>query len=96
MKYSQTKPWTWTDTSVQSKQQKRDMRFGTWNIWSLYRAGSFTAAAREFAGYKLHVVSVQDVRWDREGTVGAGDYNFSMEKVMRMINWKQDSLYITE
>jgi hypothetical protein len=26
------------------------MRFGTWNVSSLYRAGSLTAAARELAG----------------------------------------------
>jgi exonuclease III len=49
------------------------MRFGTWNVRSLYRAGSFTAAARELAGYKLDIVGVQEVRWDREGTVRAGD-----------------------
>ena len=61
---------------VRPKQQKRDMRFGTWNIRSLYRAGSFTAGVRELARYKLDLVGVQEVRWDREGTVLAGDYNF--------------------
>jgi len=34
---------------VQCKQQKRDIRFGTWNVRSLYRAGSLTAVARELA-----------------------------------------------
>jgi hypothetical protein len=29
------------------------MRFGTWNVRSLYRAGSLMAAARELARYKL-------------------------------------------
>jgi exonuclease III len=52
------------------------MRFGTWNVRSLYRAGSFTAAVRELARYKLDIVGVQEVSWDREGTLGAGDYNF--------------------
>ena len=52
------------------------MRFGTWNVRSLYRAGSFIVAARELARYKLDLVSVQEVRWDREGTVRAEDYNF--------------------
>jgi len=47
-----------------------------WNVRSLYRAGSFTAPARELARYKLDFVGVQEVRWDREGTVRAGDYNF--------------------
>ena len=39
---------------------------GTWNVRSLYRAGSLTAAARELARYKLDLVGVQEV-----GTKGA-------------------------
>ena len=34
------------------------------------------AAARELARYKLDVVGVQEVRWDKRGTVRAGDCNF--------------------
>jgi len=65
---------------VQPKQRKRDMRFGTWNDRSLYRAGSLTTAARELARYKFRLVGIQEVRWDKEGTVGAGDYNFFLWK----------------
>ena len=43
------------------------MRFGMWNVRSLYRVGSLTAAARELARYKLNLVGVQDVRWDSGG-----------------------------
>jgi len=52
------------------------MRFGTWNVRSLYRAGSFAAAAMVLGRYKLDLVGVQWVRWDKTGTVRAGDYNF--------------------
>ena len=52
------------------------MRFGTWNVRSLYRAGSLTAAARELAKYKLDLVGVQEVRWDGKSRV----YNFSYGK----------------
>ena len=52
------------------------MRFGTWNITSLYGAGSFTAAAKELVRYKLDLVGVQEVTWDREGAIIAEDYNF--------------------
>jgi len=52
------------------------MRFGTWNVRGLYRARSLAAAARELARYKLDLVGVQGVRWDKTGTVRAGDYNF--------------------
>jgi len=66
----------WTDILVRTKQPKRDIRFGTWNVRSLYRADSLTAAARELARYILGLVSVQEVRQNREGTVRTGDYNF--------------------
>jgi exonuclease III len=52
------------------------LRLGTWNVRSLYRAGSLKAAARELARYKLDLVGVQEVRWDKGGTVRAEDYNF--------------------
>ena len=55
---------------------RRDIKLGTRNVRSLYRAGSLKAAARKLARYKLDVVGVQEVRWDKEGTVRAGDYNF--------------------
>jgi exonuclease III len=52
------------------------MRFGTWNIRSLYRSGSLMTVARELASYKLDLVGVQEVRWDKGGRVRAGDYTF--------------------
>ena len=66
------------------------MRFGTWNVRSLQRAGSVTAAARELVRYKVGLMGVQEVRWNREGTVRAGDYNFSRQKEMKIINREQD------
>jgi hypothetical protein len=60
---------------VQPKQRKRDTRFGTWNVRSLYKAGSLTAAARELARYESDSVRVQ-VRRDEGGMVRAEDYNF--------------------
>jgi len=59
-----------------SRSRKRDILLGTWNVRSLYRAVSFTAAARELARYKLDLVGVQEVSWDKGGTVRAGDYSF--------------------
>ena len=69
-------PRTSIDTLVRPKQQKRDTRFGTQYVRSLYRVGTLTAAARELARYKLDLVGVQEVRWEKGGTVRAGDYNF--------------------
>jgi len=48
------------------------MRYGTWNVRSLYSAGSLTAARGELAIYKFDLVGIQEVRWDKRGTVRAG------------------------
>ena len=66
---------------------------GTQNVRSLFRAGSLKAAARELARYKLDLVGVQEVRWDKGGTIRAGDYNLSMVREMKIISWEQDFLY---
>jgi hypothetical protein len=57
------KPWNWMDfLDKRHKQKKMDMRFGTWNIRSMYRAGSLRAVAEEISKYKLDLVGVQEVR----------------------------------
>ena len=65
------------------------MGYGTWNVWNLYRAGSLTAAATELARYKLDLVGMQEVRWDKGGMVRAGDYNFFYIKGNENINWNR-------
>jgi hypothetical protein len=52
------------------------IRFGTWNVRSLYRIGSLTTVARELGKYKLDLVSVQVVRWEKGGTERAEHYTF--------------------
>jgi hypothetical protein len=37
------------------------------NVRSLYRPVSLTTLARELARYKLGLVGVQEVRWDKGG-----------------------------
>ena len=64
---------------------------------SLYRAGSLKAAARELAKYKLDLVGVQEVRWDKGGTVRDGDYDFFFTgKEMKIINWEEVFLCTVE
>jgi exonuclease III len=41
-----------------------DMRFGTWNIRSMYRVGSLMTVLRELSRYRLDLVGVQEVRWE--------------------------------
>jgi hypothetical protein len=53
-----------------------DMRFGTWNVRSMHRAGSLRAVAEEISKYKLDLVGVQEVGWDGGGTEPAGEYIF--------------------
>jgi exonuclease III len=53
-----------------------DMRFGTWNIRSLYRIGSLKTVARELGQYKEDLVGVDEVRWEKGGTERAENYTF--------------------
>jgi exonuclease III len=53
-----------------------DMRFGTWNIRSLYRIASLKTAARELGKYTLDLVGVQEVRWEKGDTERTEDYTF--------------------
>jgi hypothetical protein len=56
------------------------VRSGIWKVRSLYRSGSLTTVARELARYKLDLVGVQKARWDKGGTVRAGDYSLFLWK----------------
>ena len=60
------------------------------------RAGSLTAAAREVARYKLDILGVQEVRWEKVGTVRAGDFNFFCGKGNENYQLETGILYTTE
>jgi len=67
------------------------MRFGIWNVRKLYRSGSHTKAAREFARYKLDLGDCR--RW------GHGKNRalyFSMEKKKKITYGQHDNLYTSE
>ena len=53
-------------------------------------SGTALTAARELGRYKLDLVGVQAVRWDKEGTVRAGDHNFLYGKDTKIVSWEQD------
>jgi hypothetical protein len=63
-----------------------EMRFGTRNVRSLYRAGSLMIVSRELARYKLGLVRVQEVRWEGNGTEPVGEYTFFYGKGKEIIN----------
>jgi hypothetical protein len=53
-----------------------ELRFGLWNVRSLYRADSLVTVSRELARYKLVLVGVQEVRREDSGIEPAGEYTF--------------------
>jgi exonuclease III len=57
------------------------MRYGTWNIRSLHRTRPLKTAAREVGSYKVDLVGVQEVRWEKIGIERAEDYTFFYGKV---------------
>jgi len=65
-------------------------------VKSLYRAGLLKVAARELTRYKLDVVGVQEVRWDKGDTVISEDYNFFYGKGKENHQLGIGFLYTTE
>jgi hypothetical protein len=65
----------------QPKQWNTDMRFGLWNVRTLYRAGSLMTVSRELSRYKIDLVGVQEVRSE-----GGGNTHFSTERGMINMN----------
>jgi len=55
---------------------KRDIKFSTWNVRRLYRSVPLMQVASELARYKLGLVVVQQVRWEKGGSIRVGDYTF--------------------
>jgi exonuclease III len=52
------------------------MRFGTWNVSSLYRAGAMKTGASKLENYKLDLVAVQEVRLVEGGHQSEDDFMF--------------------
>jgi hypothetical protein len=73
------KPRTWTDSlHKQPKKKKMDMRFGTWNVKSMYGARSLRAVVEEISKYKLDEM---EVALNQQANM-----YISMEKGMKIMN----------
>jgi exonuclease III len=72
------------------------MKFGTWNVRSLCRTELLKAVARELGKYKLDLVGVQELRWEKRGTERAEDYTFFRGKGNEDDQLRTVFLYIRE
>jgi hypothetical protein len=63
------------------------MWFGTWSNGSLYKAGLLMTVAKEISEYKLNLVGVQEVRWERWQPNQKVNTHFSIERRVRIMNW---------
>ena len=70
-----TGPRNRTDNLDRPWQRKMDMRLGTWNVRSLYRAGALGLVTTKLDRCGMDLVGVQEVRWESSGTLESGNYN---------------------
>jgi exonuclease III len=75
----------------QLKLRKMDVRFGTWNVRGLNRVGLLMTAVKEISKYKLDLVGIQEIRWDRGRPNQQANIYFSMGMGMRIMNYIQIS-----
>ena len=54
-------------------------------LWSGYRCGSVTGVAVEVMRYRLYIVGVRMVRWDKWDTVKQGILFFSVENNIQLL-----------
>jgi hypothetical protein len=62
---------TEADSLEGPKHTKTNMRLGAWSVRILHGEVSLTAAAREIARCKLHLVEVHKLKLDRGGNISA-------------------------
>jgi hypothetical protein len=75
--------------------RKMDMRFGTWNVRSLYRTGPLMTVAKEISKCKSDLVGVQVSSAGTEGAPNQqANIRFSMERGMRILNDVQVSSFV--
>jgi len=53
-----------------------EMKFGTWNVMSICKAGSLETVASKLTNCNLDLVGVQEVIWVEGGSQPADDYTF--------------------
>jgi hypothetical protein len=63
-----------------------DMRFGMWNVRSLYRAGWLMTVAKEISKYKLDLVEYRKSDGTEVAPSQQANIHFSMERGMRIMN----------
>jgi hypothetical protein len=65
-------------------------------LWCSRSNEKGTGAARELSRYILDLVDVQEVRWSKEDTVRAGDYNICYKEKEMKIIWEEGFLCTPE
>jgi hypothetical protein len=63
-----------------------DTRLGTWNVGSVYMAGSLRAVAEEIGKFKSDLVGYRRSDWTEVAPNLQANIHFSMERGIRIIN----------
>jgi hypothetical protein len=52
------------NTMKTNSKRRKDLRYSTWNVRSLYRPGGLRITINELRKYKITIVAIQETRWN--------------------------------
>lgn len=58
------------------RKRTNDLRFGTWNVLSLFRTGAVKQLQRQCDKYGLDILAIQEIRWRESNIADFGNYTF--------------------
>ena len=67
------------------KHHGHSLRIGTWNVRTLYRAGSLDNCIREMEINRLDILGLSEVRWTETGRKDKDDYSLFFSGVSNML-----------
>jgi hypothetical protein len=65
-----------TSDDRQLKTRRKELRIGTWNVRTLYKAGQYENLLSEMSALNLDILGIAETRWNDDGRISNDQYEF--------------------